>query len=150
MALTKEAIIFCRIGGIGSTNVVSLSRFLWRSTSSEEKLPDVIIPDVFTPANYNNPDLVDKLTTSANTVIGKENIVYSEPQMVGEDFARYGSTKDKVPTVLYWLGTVGEERFKSGDMPGLHSPYYYPDAKASIETGVKVTTQGLLDLFNSK
>lgn len=115
----------------------------------EEKMPEVIIPDVFTPANYNNPELVDKLTASASAAIGEDNVVDAEPQMVGEDFSRFGSTEHKVPTVLYWLGTVSEERAKSGDLPGLHSPYYYPDPKTSIETGVKVTSQGILDLFNS-
>ncbi len=116
----------------------------------EDKMPKVIIPEKFTPANYNNPDLVDRLTASAGSVIGEENVVYAEPQMVGEDFACYGTTEDKVPTVLYWLGTVGPDRMASGDLPGLHSPYYYPEPKASIQTGVKVTTQGILDLFNSK
>lgn len=116
----------------------------------EDKMPEVIIPEVFTPANYNNPELVDKLTASANNAIGKENVIYAEPQMVGEDFSRFGTTKHKVPTVLYWLGTVPDERMKSGDLPGLHSPFYYPEPKASIETGIKVTSQGLIDLFNQK
>ncbi len=116
----------------------------------ENKMPEVIIPELFTPANYNNPELVDKLTASATKVIGEENVVYAEPQMVGEDFSMYGTTKDKVPTVLYWLGTVPDTRIQSGDLPGLHSPFYYPEPKASIETGVKVTSQGLLDLFNQK
>lgn len=115
----------------------------------EEKMPEVIIPDVFTPANYNHPDLVDRLTASAASVIGEENVIYAEPQMVGEDFARYGNTKEKVPTVLFWLGTIDKEREASGSLPGLHSPYYYPDPKGSIETGVKVVSKGILDLFNS-
>lgn len=114
----------------------------------EDKMPEVIIPKLFTPANYNNPALVDNLTVSAEKAIGKENVVYAEPQMVGEDFSLYGTTEHKVPTVLYWLGTVPDARLKSGDLPGLHSPFYYPEPKTSIETGVKVTSQGLLDLFN--
>lgn len=116
----------------------------------EDKLPEVIIPDVFTPANYNNPELVDRLIESAEKVIGNENVVYAEPQMVGEDFSRYGTTEHNVPTVLYWLGTVPAKRMESGDLPGLHSPFYYPDPRPSIETGVKVTAQGLVDLFNQK
>ncbi|MEQ9403117.1 MAG: amidohydrolase [Cyclobacteriaceae bacterium] len=116
----------------------------------EDKMPEVIIPDVFTPANYNNPELVDKLTASANQAIGSENVLYAEPQMVGEDFSRYGTTEHKVPTALYWLGTVPSARIESGDMPGLHSPFYYPDPAKSIETAVKVTSQGLVDLFNQK
>lgn len=117
---------------------------------SEDKMPEVIIPDSFTPANYNDPDLVDKMIASAGTAIGKENVIYAEPQMVGEDFSRYGQTADKVPTVLFWLGTVPEERMKSGNLPGLHSPFYYPEPKKSIESGVSVVSQALLDLFNNK
>lgn len=113
----------------------------------EEKMPVVTIPDSFTPANYNHPDLVDKMEVSAGKVIGASNVVYAEPQMVGEDFSRYGQTKEKVPTVLYWLGTVPEERMKSGDLPGLHSPFYFPEPEKSIETAVSVTTQTLLDLM---
>ncbi len=116
----------------------------------EDRLPEVTIPEDFTPANYNNPELVDRLTASAGKAIGADNVIYAEPQMVGEDFSRYGKTEHNVPTVLYWLGTVPDERMKSGDLPGLHSPFYYPDPQKSVETGVKVTSQGLLDLFNQK
>lgn len=114
----------------------------------EDKLPEVIIPDVYTPANYNNPELAAAIRASATKVIGESNVEISEPQMVGEDFARYGSTADQVPTVLFWLGTVPEARMKSGDLPGLHSPFYYPEPSKSLETGVTVTSQSLLDLFN--
>jgi len=73
--------------------------------------------------------------------------------MVGEDFARYGKTEEKIPTAMYWLGTVPEERmnkYKNGNyaLPALHSPYYYPEVEKTIETGVLVTTNALIDLFN--
>ena len=112
------------------------------------------MPDNYTPANYNDPDLVDRLIFSASNSIGNENVVMAEPQMVGEDFARYGKTKEKIPTVMYWLGTVPEERmnkYKNGNyaLPALHSPYYYPEVEKSIETGVLVNTNALIDLFNN-
>jgi hippurate hydrolase len=114
----------------------------------EDKMPEVTIPDTYTPANYNHPDLVDKMTAAAGKVIGEENVVYAEPQMVGEDFARFGQTEEKVPTVLFWLGTVPLSRLESGDLPGLHSPFYYPTPEKTIETGVGVMTQSLLDVLN--
>jgi len=113
----------------------------------EDKMPEVVIPEEFTPANYNNPELVAKVKTSASAQIGEENVLYAEPQMVGEDFSRYGSTEHKVPTVLYWLGTVPNHRVESGDMPGLHSPYYYPEPERSIQTGVAVTSKAMMDLM---
>ena len=113
----------------------------------DDKMPEVIIPDVFTPANYNDPDLVDQLIVSAQTAIGKEQVVDVEPQMVGEDFSRFGMTEDDVPTVLFWLGTAPEERVQSGDLPGLHSPFYYPAPRKSLQTGIEVVTRTMLDLM---
>ncbi len=113
----------------------------------EDKMPEVIIPDVFTPANYNNPELVKRIESSAKKIIGTNNVVEAEPQMVGEDFARFGKTKEQVPTALFWLGTVPDERMRSGDLPGLHSPFYYPEPTKSIQTGVEVVSQTLIDLF---
>ena len=113
----------------------------------EDKMPEVIIPESYTPANYNNLTLVEQIQQSGNKIIGEENVLSSEPQMVGEDFSRYGQTPEKVPTALFWLGTVPDERLKTKDLPGLHSPYYYPAPEESIETGVSVVSQTMLDLF---
>lgn len=114
----------------------------------EDKMPEVIIPEGGTPANYNNPDLIDKLNASATKVIGKDNIQEVEALMLGEDFACYGQTVHKVPTVLFWLGTVTEEKIKAGNLPGLHSPYYYPTPEKTLTTGIGVMSQSLMDLFN--
>ena len=114
----------------------------------DDLMPEIIIPDQFTPANYNDPAMTADFKNSAAEAIGSDNVVYAEPQMVGEDFAVYGSTEDDVPTVLYWLGTVPEERAMNQDLPGLHSPFYYPDPERSLSTGIKVNTQTLIDLFN--
>lgn len=113
----------------------------------DDLMPVVTIPDVYTPANLNNSDLVDLMTDAAGKSIGNVNVVESEPMMVGEDFSRYGQTKEKVPTVLYWLGTAPPERLVSGNIPGLHSPYYFPIPESSIKTAVKVNMEILLALF---
>ena len=114
----------------------------------EDKMPIVTIPEDFTPANYNQPAMAEKLIAAAGTSIGMDNVLDAEPQMVGEDYAMYGQTEHKVPSVLYWLGTVPDERMKSGkDLPGLHSPFYYPDPSKSIETGVNVNVQMMMDLM---
>lgn len=116
----------------------------------EDKLPEVIIPNIYTPANYNEPMLTEKLKKSASKAIGADNVIYAEPQMVGEDFSRYGQTAEKVPTVLFWLGTVSEDKMEKGNLPGLHSPFYYPDPEKSIETGVSIMTQTMVDLLSAK
>ena len=114
----------------------------------EEDYPELIIPETYTPANYNHPELTSIVTSSAASAIGQEQVTYAEPQMVGEDFSRYGSTTHKVPTVLYWLGTVSEEKIATGDLPGLHSPYYYPEIESTITTAVEVNTAVLSKLLS--
>jgi hippurate hydrolase len=116
----------------------------------ENLFPVVSFPEDFTPANYNDGDLIDILTTAATESIGADNVEVSEPLMVGEDFSLYGSTEDKVPTALYWLGTAPKERLESGNVPGLHSPYYFPIPENSIKTAVVVNTAALIDLFAKK
>ncbi len=116
----------------------------------EELMPEVIFPAKFTPANYNNGDLVDVMNAAAIKSLGEANVEVAEPLMLGEDFALYGSTADKVPTVLYWLGTAPIERLESNNIPGLHSPYYYPIPETSITTAITVNTNSLLSLFAKK
>ena len=113
----------------------------------EDKMPEVTFLTAYTPANYNDPDLIASMRKSAIKVIDPAKVVEEEPQMVAEDFALYGKTEDKVPTVLFWLGTVPDHRIESGDLPGLHSPFYYPDPAKSLETGVAVVSQSMLDLL---
>ncbi len=116
----------------------------------EDKLPEVIIPNSFTPANYNDPSFTHLIKEKAAEVIGETNVTYAEPQMVGEDFSRYGRTDDDVPTVLYWLGTVSKEQIENGDLPGLHSPYYYPQIETTVSTAIEVNTAVLKDLLSRK
>ena len=104
----------------------------------ENLLPEVIFPEHFTPANYNNEHLVDVMTNAAVKSIGQNNVIETEPLMLGEDFANYGQTEDKVPTVLYWLGTAPKARLASRSIPGLHSPYYYPAPERNWVAGLKI------------
>lgn len=113
----------------------------------EDMWPEVIIPDEFTPANFNDPDLTNKLIASASNTIGTDKVLFAEPQLVGEDFSRYGSTPEDVPTVLMWLGTVSQQKIDAGDLPGLHSPFYYPEPEPSLKTGVSVMSNAIMELM---
>lgn len=113
----------------------------------EDLMPEVSFLDA-APANYNDPEMAKRLRASAVEVLGAAAVKHVEPQTVAEDFALYGRTEDHVPTVLYWVGTVPEERIKSGDMPGLHTARYYPDPEISIHTGTSVTVEMLFNLFD--
>jgi len=118
-----------------------------------DKYPTIKIRDNFTPANYNDPSLTGLLSNSFTNSIGAENIIATAPVMIGEDFSRYGNTKEDVPTVLFWLGSsnpgVLEQYEKDGkNIPGLHSPYFQIDLEPAISTGVTAMSSAVIDLMN--
>ena len=121
----------------------------------EDLMPIVELDDVFTPATYNDPDLMSQVVQSLKKAIGDENVQELNPVMGGEDFGRYGRTEHQVPVCMLWLGAVApkqHERFLNGeiDLPSLHSSTFAPLPEPTIRTGVTAMTQTLLDLFNSK
>ncbi|NJO87717.1 MAG: amidohydrolase [Chloroflexia bacterium] len=73
--------------------------------------------------------------------------------MAAEDFAMYGTTPEKIPICLFWLGTVPKEKIakqKDGsyELPGLHSSTFAPEPELSIKTGIKVMSGAAFELLS--
>ncbi len=103
-----------------------------------------------TPATRNDEALVERVVPVFKRVLGDKNVIPSEPSMGGEDFSEYGLAG--VPIFMFRLGSVNAERLaemkKDGKTPpSLHSPFYYPDAKEAITTGVTAMAAALVDLM---
>ena len=114
--------------------------------------PEVILHDEYTPALYNDPELVDRLKPAMKKAIGDSNVLDYDPVMGGEDFGRFGRTEEKVPITLFWLGAVDPSVYtnalENGEvLPSLHSSKFAPDKSRSIPTGVKAMSSGLLELM---
>ena len=73
--------------------------------------------------------------------------------MAGEDFGKYGRTKEKIPIMMFMLGSVSHKNIVDHDLngtslPSLHSPYFAPDYQKTIETGTLVMSYSVIQLFN--
>lgn len=119
-------------------------------------LPDRLLPEVriheeeYTPSTYNDPELAERLAAALTGVLGRERVIKARPVMGGEDFSRYGRAGAKA--VMFWLGAVDPEKWQAAQagkmsLPSLHSPFFAPLARPTIETGVKVMTTAVLDLM---
>ncbi|MGD8326986.1 MAG: amidohydrolase [Sphingomonadales bacterium] len=122
---------------------------------SEDKYPIVTLRNEGTPSTFNTPELVDTVLPAIANAIGSENLVEVDPVMGGEDFSEYGRTEDKIPSFIFWLGAVNNQTYaqlmKEGKtLPSLHSPFFAPDPKPTITTGVNAMTQAAIHLFNTK
>jgi amidohydrolase len=115
----------------------------------ENLLPEITLADGYTPALYNDPALTERTMKAIGKAVGADNLVRIPPTTGGEDFSEYGRTSRKVPIFMFRVGTTAPGKDTS-TAPGLHSPYFLPDAELSIRTGVEAMTAAVLDLLGKK
>jgi len=133
--------------------IKQVSEGVARTAGMEEQfLPVVTVKEEYTPSVYNEPAFTQTVVDNLAEVIGKDNVVPVLPVMAGEDFSRFGRTKEKVPSTLLWLGAVNPQKYKKAkqegvSLPSLHSEKFAPDAKPTILTGVVGMTQNALNLL---
>ncbi|MDX8339964.1 amidohydrolase [Draconibacterium sp. IB214405] len=118
----------------------------------EDKLPFVDVFDVETPPVLNDDALSAEVSGFAADIIGRENIIETQPEMVGEDFGKYGRTEEDIPICLIWLGSTSPEEMQRLKAEGkapypLHSPQLNPDYENTIKTGIEVMTGNVIGLM---
>jgi hippurate hydrolase len=106
-----------------------------------------------TPALYNDPQLVERMTPVWRALLGEEQVVPVDAEMGGEDFARYGRQEPKVPIFMFRVGTIDAARTAASRQPGgkplpsLHSALFWPAPRPAIETGVKAMSAAVMELM---
>ena len=118
----------------------------------ESKMPKVLLKDEYTPALYNDPEFSRKVLNFISKEIGDENVSEISAVMGGEDFARYGRQDPKIPSLLFWLGGTSKEDWKKFqnneiELVSIHSPFFAPDPKPTITTGIKAMSASALGLL---
>ncbi|WP_438480437.1 amidohydrolase [Oleiharenicola lentus] len=124
-------------------------------------VPEELMPVVelaggqFTPATYNNPELTRRTKNTIASWIGADNVRNIDPEMGGEDFSLYSTTREKVPATMFRLGAVDPklyaESVKNGTpLPSLHSSKFAPLPEPTIKTGVTAAVACVLDLLAKK
>jgi hippurate hydrolase len=114
--------------------------------------PEVkISPSEFTPALFNEPELMRKTVAVFKDVLGSEKVVARPTVMGGEDFSRYG--RAKVPICMFWLGTIDPKRVAESErengvpLPSLHSDLFAPVPESTIKTGVLSMSLAVLNVL---
>lgn len=118
----------------------------------EELLPVVTIhEEEYTPATYNDPELIDQVARVFRSELGESRVHRMEPVMGGEDFSYFGIEGD-IPVAVLWLGAVEPVRVAAAEregrgLPPLHSSEFTVDPGPAIRTGVTGMTAAVLDLL---
>jgi hippurate hydrolase len=118
----------------------------------EDLLPEVKTSETFTPVVMNDDTIARRLLELFKKQFGTERVKERKPTMGGEDFSRYGMTKEKVPICMFWLGAteagqVAEAQRNQRPLPSLHSPFFRPDAEPTLATGMEAMTLAVLEML---
>ena len=119
----------------------------------EDRMPVVTISeDQTTPSTYNDPTLTRRVVAALTAWLGPEQIRPVDPEMIGEDFSRFGRTTEKVPTCMFRVGAVDPAKFAESQrtgvpLPSLHSNKFLPVPEPTLKTGVAAMTAVALDLL---
>ncbi|HEY5512546.1 MAG TPA: amidohydrolase [Geomonas sp.] len=103
------------------------------------------------PANYNDPELTERVAGALKRALGEGNVMRVYPVMASEDFG-FWSLKREIPTCMFWLGAADPVLFKQSresgvPLPSHHSPLFAPLPEPTIRAGVRATTAAVLDLL---
>ncbi len=119
---------------------------------SQAQWPQVKVRAEHTPALYNDPSLTQEIVQVFRAAFGDSLVVQLDPEMVGEDFARYGLTEPRVPIFMFRLGAANPvliEQAQRGEavLPSLHSAQFAPLPEPTIQAGVQAMTMAVYHLL---
>lgn len=114
--------------------------------------PEITESEEYTPATYNDPELMKRLVLSFKKVLPEKDIFEDSPVMGGEDFGQLGRTEAKIPIAMFMLGAAPHKMYdeyhkKKQQLPSLHSSIFTPDWETAIPVGVKAMTAAAQDLL---
>ena len=124
-------------------------------------VPDALLPKVqvleeeHCPSLYNDPELVAQVVAVFQHVLGADRVHARQPEMIGEDFSRYGLVEPRIPIFMFRLGAVAPDAYERAqrgelDLPGLHNSQFAPDADLTIWTGVRTMTSAALEFLSAE
>jgi amidohydrolase len=121
----------------------------------EELYPVVTWEEDYTPATYNDPEFTRRIAGAFTKIFGGARVIEVDPVMGGEDFAHYGRTDPKIPSLLFWIGGVNKDDYreaqeKGESLPSLHSPFWAPDAEPTIKTGIAAMSAASFDILGKE
>lgn len=120
---------------------------------TEAEFPRVEVETPYTPSLYNDPELAARAVSAMRARFGDQAVVEVPSIMGGEDFSQFHRTSHEIPTFMFWVGGITQERLTEYVDAGLtppsnHSPFFAPDdPEGSITQATEAMIAITLDLL---
>ncbi len=121
-------------------------------------LPETLMPVInhtgYGVPTLNDPALAARIKTQFEAKLGKARVIDLDPSMASEDFQYFG-LEAKAPSVIFWLGGVGQAQWDAAQkggpaIPSLHNSGWAPDPAPTIATGVESMAAAVTLLLPAK
>jgi amidohydrolase len=118
-----------------------------------DRLPIVTVREPYTRATWNTPDFSKQFAEFFGGLFGGERVALVGPVMAGEDFGEFRrADPDNIKSLIFWVGGRPTAQIdaaaKDGKvLPGLHSPYWAPEADKVIATASEALTLSAIRLM---
>ena len=104
-----------------------------------------------TDSVFNDLALAERLRAPLEAVLGKQNVITTEPITPSEDYAFF--VEQGIPSLYMSLGGADPQKYaeskNAGTMlPSNHSPYFAPDVDPALHAAIKAEVAVLRNLLN--
>ncbi|MFM2301893.1 MAG: hypothetical protein RLZZ84_1629 [Pseudomonadota bacterium] len=120
---------------------------------SDDLLPEVTVLEPYTRATWNTPDFSMEMLGFFKQHFGEGRAVEADPVMAGEDFGEFGrADKPHIKSLILWVGgrpasQIAAAKAEGKVLPGLHSPFWAPEADKVIATGAEALVSAAMRLM---
>jgi amidohydrolase len=105
-----------------------------------------------TDAVYNDLALAQRLKTTLEAALGKDDVATADPAMVSEDYAYF--IEQGIPSFYFTLGGADPKKYAEAKLEGTklpfnHSPLFAPAVDPALHTGIAAEVAVLRSLLNT-
>jgi amidohydrolase len=118
-----------------------------------DRMPVVSISKEAADATWNTPELSKRVAEVFRARFGAERVAEPNPSMAAEDFGQLAKAAGPgVQSLIFWVGgrpqaDLDAAKREGRALPGLHSPFWAPDAEKVIATGAEALAGATLALL---
>lgn len=117
-----------------------------------DRLPLVAVEEPAGRATWNTPELNARIETMLRSRMGADRVVTRDPSMAAEDFGEIARTDPKIQSLMIFVGGRSRAEIDAAQrdgtiLPGLHSPFWAPEADKVIAAGSQALTLAAIELM---
>lgn len=121
-----------------------------------DKMPVVKVEEPGGRATWNTPELAERVRKVFTARFGAARVIDPPPSMASEDFGDLARAAGPgTQSLMLWVGGRPQEQIDAAaregkQLPGLHSPFWAPEADKVISAGAEALVVAAMDLMPRK